>query len=578
MAPEPTIPSSYQNSSQETAILEKRQRIVGKEQNSQQGPADIEYPTGFRFYMILIGLVLSFFLSALDMSIIGTAAPSITTEFHSTPDVGWYGSSFLLTLAAFQSHWGKAYLYFPLKWSFLCSVAVFEIGSLVCGVAPSSIALIVGRAVQGAGAAGITGGCYTIASFITPPSKVPALIGMLGSVFTIASVAGPLLGGAFTSTMSWRWCFYINLPIGGLAFACLLFFFHTPPHSRGMIGKLPWGQIALQFDPVGTVLLIASLVCFILAMQYGGISKAWNSSDVIGLLVGWCIMSIAFAINEWYQGDKALVVYRILRNRSIAACCGFIFFMMCGNLSLYYSLPIYFQAIAGDTPMASGLKFIPTILCTSITTFLTTVFVGKTGMFQPFIMAGAILQTLGVGLYYTFGLDTGLGPIIGYQIIYGIGCGLGIQTAIVVGQTLSPVEDMSMTLATIIFFQFVSGAYGVSSTNSVLDNILIKKVVEYAPDISPVAVLEMGATGIREAYHNETFASIRQAFLEGVRASLILSCAFLGVSILWTLAPKWPGRLSRPSQISDDTDTTPSNKAAEAVLLGEGVTSYKAKL
>ncbi|KAH8203950.1 hypothetical protein TruAng_001892 [Truncatella angustata] len=435
MAPEPTIPSSYQNSSQETAILEKRQRIVGKEQNSQQGPADIEYPTGFRFYMILIGLVLSFFLRSRH----GTAAPSITTEFHSTPDVGWYGSSFLLTLAAFQSHWGKAYLYFPLKWSFLCSVAVFEIGSLVCGVAPSSIALIVGRAVQGAGAAGITGGCYTIASFITPPSKVPALIGMLGSVFTIASVAGPLLGGAFTSTMSWRWCFYINLPIGGLAFACLLFFFHTPPHSRGMIGKLPWGQIALQFDPVGTVLLIASLVCFILAMQYGG-------------------------------------------------------------------------------------------------------------------------------------------PIIGYQIIYGIGCGLGIQTAIVVGQTLSPVEDMSMTLATIIFFQFVSGAYGVSSTNSVLDNILIKKVVEYAPDISPVAVLEMGATGIREAYHNETFASIRQAFLEGVRASLILSCAFLGVSILWTLAPKWPGRLSRPSQISDDTDTTPSNKAAEAVLLGEGVTSYKAKL
>ncbi|KAK3329968.1 major facilitator superfamily transporter [Apodospora peruviana] len=558
-----------------TAVMEKQSsRVFGQEpeQNShvQQEPSqEVEevddYPTGLKLNIILLGLVLSFFLSALDMSIIGTAAPSITTEFHSVPDVGWYGSSFAITLAAFQSHWGKAYLYFPLKWSFLCSIFIFEIGSLVCGVAPSSDALIVGRAVQGVGAAGITGGCYTIASFIVPPARVPAITGLLGSVFTLASVAGPLLGGAFTSNVSWRWCFYINLPIGGVAFACLLFFFHTPAKSKALVGTLPWTKTLEQFDPIGTVLLVSSLDCFCLAMQWGGLFKAWGSADVIGVLVGWFVMSVAFAINEWFQGDKALIVYRILKNRTIAVCCGFIFFMMCGNQSLYYNLPIYFQSISGDSPMASGLKFIPTILCTSICTFLTVILVGKWNMYQPFLIAGAILQTLAVGLFYLFDLDTGLGPVIGYQIIYGIGSGLGIQTVIIVGQTVSAVEDISMTLATIIFFQFGAGAYGVSSTNSVLDNVLIHKLKQYVPDLNPTTVFEAGATGIKDTYQGETLLAVRQAFLDGVRASLVLTCAFLAVSIFWSLAPKWPGRMERrpgKNQTAAESETEASNENA----------------
>lgn len=154
---------------------------------------------------------------------------------------------------------------------------------------------------------------------------MPAITGLLGSVFTLASVAGPLLGGAFTHSLSWRWCFYINLPIGGAAFVGLLFFFHTPEKSKSMVGRLSWKEIIAQFDPVGTVLLISSLVCFVLAMQWGGLSKAWGSSEVIGVLVGWFVMSVAFAINEWFQGDKALIVYRLLMNRDIAMCCGFIF-------------------------------------------------------------------------------------------------------------------------------------------------------------------------------------------------------------------------------------------------------------
>jgi hypothetical protein len=165
-----------------------------------------EYPTAFRLAMIITALALSVFLVALDMTIVATAIPRITDQFHSLDQVGWYGSAFFLTLASFQSTWGKAYKYFPLKSSFLISILIFEIGSLVCGVAKNSTTLIVGRAIAGAGGAGIASGAYTIIAFSAPPQQRPAFTGILGASYGIASVIGPLLGGVFTDKLTWRWC------------------------------------------------------------------------------------------------------------------------------------------------------------------------------------------------------------------------------------------------------------------------------------------------------------------------------------------------------------------------------------
>lgn len=137
-------------------------------------------------------------------------------------------SSFFLTVAAAQSTWGKAYKYFPLKTVFLLAIGVFELGSLICGVAPNSIALIVGRAITGVGAAGVLGGCYTIIAFSVEPVKRPAFTGILGATYGVASVVGPLLGGVFTEKVSWRWCFYINLPVGGVSAGIILLFFRSP--------------------------------------------------------------------------------------------------------------------------------------------------------------------------------------------------------------------------------------------------------------------------------------------------------------------------------------------------------------
>jgi MFS transporter, DHA2 family, glioxin efflux transporter len=184
-----------------------------EEKNEKDAPVEAEenqYPTAANLIFIVVALILSMFLMALDMTIIATAIPKITDEFKSLDQVAWYGSAFFLTLASFQSTAGKAYKYFPLKWTFLLSIFIFEIGSLICGVAPNSTALIVGRAIAGLGAAGIASGVYIIIAFSAPPHQRPALTGVLGATYSVASVVGPLLGGVFTSDVSWRW-WYVSI-------------------------------------------------------------------------------------------------------------------------------------------------------------------------------------------------------------------------------------------------------------------------------------------------------------------------------------------------------------------------------
>ncbi|KAK6067829.1 major facilitator superfamily transporter [Seiridium cupressi] len=403
------------------------------------------------------------------------------------------------------------------------AIAIFEIGSLVCALSPSSIALIVGRAIQGVGAAGTAGGGFTITAFVVPPHVQPIVVGLMGSVFTIASIAGPLLGGVFTSQVTWRWCFYINLPIGGVTIIGMLLFFRTPAHAKSS-QKTPIREILASFDPLGSVLMFSGVLCFFLAVQWGGVTKPWNSATEIGLLVGCVLLLALFAANEWYQGDRALIVFRILRQRSIGACSGFIFFLNAANIALQYNLPTYFQAIQGDTPVKSGIKMIPSILSTALSTMIGSAIIGKLQFFQPFLLAAGAIGTLGVGLIYTLDIDTGLGPIIGSA------------------------DDVSIAISTVSFFMFLAGSWGVAVSDAILVNILLERLPYHVPGIDPEAVLVAGAAGIKNVYEGEVLRGVQLAYLDGLHGGWALATAAFGVTLLWALIPRWPGRLSPPDR------------------------------
>ena len=384
-----------------------------------------DLPHGLRLLAIVVALALTMFLVALDMTIVATAIPKITEEFSSLNDIGWYGSAFFLTIAGFQAAWGKAYRYFPLKTTFLVSVFIFELGSLICGVAPNSVALIVGRAIAGVGGAGIASGVYTIIAFSAAPSRRAVFTGILGAVYGVASVIGPLLGGVFTDKATWRWAFYINLPVGGVSAAIILLTFRAPPAAKP--AEASWQEKILQMDLPGTFTIIAAVVCFLLAIQWGGVTKSWNDSQIIGLLVGFGLLVILFIVVQYFSGDRAVLQGRLLKNRNVLVSSVFAGFFGGAFFLLLYYLPLYFQSVDGVSAADSGIRNLPLVLGAALFSIISGGLISATGQFAPFLILGGVITSIGSGLLYTLDIGSGSDKWIGYQTLAGIGLGLAIQ-------------------------------------------------------------------------------------------------------------------------------------------------------
>ncbi|CAD6441457.1 13a4eeef-68ee-4f74-ba7d-4274dd4778f5 [Sclerotinia trifoliorum] len=538
----PEATTSAQEGDNNNAIELNRTRsaadVQQEELNRVMTSADgVEYPTGVKLQLISLALCLSVFLMALDNSIIATAIPKITDQFHSLDDVGWYGSAYLLTTASFQLLFGKFYSYFSIKWVYLIAIGIFEVGSLICGVAPNSIALIIGRAIAGLGSAGIFSGALIIVAYSVPLIKRPMFTGFIGAMYGIASVAGPLLGGVFTDKATWRWCFLINLPIGAVTIIVILIFFKAP--DRPTVAELPWKERIKEFDLLGTAFFIPAIICLLLALQWGGTKYQWDNGRIIALFVLFGLLIGVFVAIQFWKGDSATVPPNIMKKRSMWSAAWFSFCLGSYFLLLIYYLPIWFQAVKGDSAVKSGISNIPMVLTLVIVSIISGVGVTTTGYYAPFMIISSVIAAIGIGLLTTFKPDTNHAAWIGYQCLAGIGIGFGMQQPLIACQTVLDISQVPTGTSVIIFVQTLGGALFVSIGQNIFTNKLSENLAHFVPDLDPAVVLSTGATSIQKDIAPEYLAGVTISYNNALTQSFLVAAVMAVLTIIGSVAIEW---------------------------------------
>ncbi|RSL74776.1 hypothetical protein CEP53_000057 [Fusarium sp. AF-6] len=493
---------------------------------------------GWKLALVITGLCLAVFCMALDNTIIATAIPRITDEFRALGDLGWYGSAYLLTTCSFQLFFGKLYSFYSVKWVFLTAIAFFELGSLVCGAAPTSAALIIGRAIAGIGSAGIFSGAILIIVLSVPMRKRPIYVGLFAGMYGLASVAGPLMGGAFTDRLSWRWCFYINLPIGVVTVLFVVLFLKPPQAPLGSVKeKVSWRQQIGHFDLPGTACFLPAIISLLLALQWGGSSYPWSDGRIIGLFVVFGVLIILFVVIQFWKQDKATVPPRILADRTVWSCAAFAVCFGASFFLLIYYIPIWFQAVEDASAVRSGIMNLPMILGLVVMSVVTGGAVSAIGYYTPLIHTSSILMSIGAGLLTTFRVNTQSPAWIGYQALYGIGAGLGMQLPLVAVQTSLPEQDIPVGTATLMFSQTLGGSIFVQVAQNVFTNQLSKEIRSAGVDAA--IVLGVGATELRDSVPSVHLPEVLVAYSKALTNTWYVSVAMAVLSLIPALFIPW---------------------------------------
>ncbi|KAK0719634.1 putative MFS multidrug transporter [Lasiosphaeris hirsuta] len=509
---------------------------------------DNVYPEGLRLALLLSSTFITMFLVALDRLIISTAIPEITDEFHSVTDIGWYGSSYLLTNCAFQLMFGKLYTFFSVKASFLVSVFLFEAGSAICGAAPNSVSLIVGRAIAGLGSAGIISGVWVILVYAVPLHKRPLFQGIFGAIFGISAIIGPVIGGAFTSNVSWRWCFYINLPLGGLAMVCTAILLKVPDRDTT---KLPLRDKILQLDLLGTAALLPGIVCLLLALQWGGSTYAWSNPRIITLLTLAAVLLVAFCFIQVFKPSTATVPTRIFCQRSVLSAFWATICIGAHMMLFVYFLPVYFQAIKSVSAIDSGVRLLPMCLPFVISSLATGIATSRVGYYSPFILVGVGLMSVGAGLLTTLEVDTGPGKWIGYQVLYGWGMGMSFQAPNLAAQTVLATRDVPIGTTLISFSQLLGGAIFISVGQNVLNGQLLERL-SGIDGFDTGLLAENGATTLIEQLPEAVRGAVLVAYNEALRKVFQVGLVMTVLTIIGAGGLEW--RSVRKNVVKKDAE------------------------
>ncbi|RAH40465.1 MFS general substrate transporter [Aspergillus brunneoviolaceus CBS 621.78] len=521
-----------------------------------------QYPNRLSTLLLDISaLVVIQFLQGLDGTIVTTAIPKITNRFHALGDVGWYASSFMLTFCSFQLIWGKLYTFYTVKWTYLVGLFLFELGSFICGIAPSSTSFIVGRAIAGLGGGGTGAGSLLLVTYLLPPPRRPALIGILTAIFGFGAAVGPLLGGAFTdnATLTWRWCFYINLPLGALAATIVVF---CIPSNKPPGRNTAFRERLLQMDLLGAVLLVPGMISLLLALQWGGSKYPWSDGRVVATLVVAGVLETGFVLSQICRKDESRIMIsprlfkdpRIWSAVILGAAATASFFVM------LYNLPIWFQAVKGASAASSGVMSLPMTISFLVASTLGGTLsssdsspssssppptrvraikrLSPTTTNALLMLATPILLSTGSGLLTTLTPHSSTGQWIGYQILLGSGGGLGMQLSMTAAQSLVSHADITMGTTIILLCQNLTATVLASVAATVLNSQLAVRLRDEVPGLhgDTQLVTRPGATGFRDVVPAELIPAILVAYNKALTRTFLVSVgvACLGIgAILW---------------------------------------------
>ncbi|KAF2267497.1 MFS general substrate transporter [Lojkania enalia] len=501
---------------------------------------DPSHLQSWKLAIVMTSLCLGVVLYGLDMNIIGVAIPKITTEFHSLDDIAWYGSAYLLTITAFQPFFGNMYKYFDAKIVYLVSIVLFEVGSIVCATSKKSAVLIFGRAFLGFGAAGLLQGALAIVSFIVLLEKVPVFQGIVAGAAAISACAGPVIGGALTDHVSWRWCFWINVPISVIVFTVVFMFVTISPDANRENQSLLLKEKLKHLDGIGTVIFLGSIVSLLLVLQWGGQTITWSSGTSIGLFVCFGICGILFVALQWRLGECATIPPRVIKIRSIYMGALVLFTLGISSIVYAYYLPIFFQSVQGVSATAAGIRMISFVLPSIVAIGATGGAVSRFGFYVPYMVVGIIISSIGSGLLIRLNINTSTVEWAALIVVNRLGIGMAQQLPYTGVQAVLEPKDTATGNAIMVFSWQLGGAIAVSVGQNLLINRLQHTVPSHTSFVSPKQVIDVGAGGLSQFAHNAgVLRKLREAYAEAISPIWKLALVTTCLSILPTVGMQW---------------------------------------
>jgi len=412
-------------------------------------------PPGYRFTIgrilaIYAGLMVALFLAALDQTIVATALPRIVSDLGGITQYSWVFTAYMLASTVTVPIYGKLGDVYGRKPLFLFAIVVFLVGSALCGIAQNMTQLVIFRGVQGIGAGGLIPLAIAVVGAIIPPRDRGRYQGLIGAVFGSASILGPAVGGFIVDNTTWRWIFYVNLPVGALALAVI---------SVTMPRRAP--QTERSIDWAGAGLLALGTTPLLLGLVWGGREYAWASGHVIGALAFAALALVAFALWERRVREPVLP-FSLLRNPTVGASVAamtLVGMAMFGTISF---VPLFVQGVIGTSATSSGVVLTPLMLGAVTASFLSGQWVSRSGRTRPNAIAGPIVLTAGMVLLWRMGVHTTNGQAARDMVLAGIGLGLMMQVFVLAVQNAVPRESIGSATALTQFARSIGGTFGVT--------------------------------------------------------------------------------------------------------------------